>query len=165
MGTCAPIHEDRGCGEHIEEPLGEDCQFEELLKAAEKHEQHGGEQSLDDERGRRRLIARVNVRELAEEEAIARGRVRDARAGHDGSVSVTKMLRAMAAATKPAPAGPATTVSAVTAGRSLPAMAVAGSTYWMAAFVAMKRNPTIKSPPMRATGRERSGRRTSRRPW
>src|ERR1035441_9201062 len=76
-------------------------------------------------------------------------------------LSATRMLRAMAAATKLAPAGPATTESAATAGRPLAAICAAGKTYWMPALVAMKRKPTRKSPPMRAMGRLRPGLRTS----
>ena len=67
----------------------------------------------------------------------------------------------MAAATKAAPRAPATTLSADTAGCSLAAMLEAGSTYWMAALVAMNSTPTITSPPISAMGRLRSGRRTS----
>ena len=74
---------------------------------------------------------------------------------------VTKMLSAMAAATNPAPRGPATTDSAATAGRSLAAICAAGRMYWMAALVAMNSTPTMNRPPMRAMGRLRSGRRTS----
>ena len=57
-----------------------------LLKLGEEEQQHCGQQRLHDERGGRRLEARVDVRELAEEEPVAGGGEGDARAGHDGSV-------------------------------------------------------------------------------
>ena len=60
----------------------------------------------------------MNVRELAEEEAVAGGGEGMRAPDMMVPLSVTKMLRAMAAATKPAPRGPATTESAATAGRS-----------------------------------------------
>ena len=82
----AAIDEDGGGGEHVEEPLGENGEFEVLLELAEEKQQHGGEQPLDDERSGGGLEARMNVRELAEEEAVTRGGEGNARTGHDGSV-------------------------------------------------------------------------------
>ena len=57
-----------------------------LLELREEQQQHGGEQCLHDERCGWGLEARVDVRELAEEESVAGGGEGDARAGHDGSV-------------------------------------------------------------------------------
>ena len=80
------IEENGGGGEHVEEPLGEDGEFEVLLELGEEKEQDCGEQSLDDKRRRGRLESRVDVCELPEEEAVASGGEGDARAGHDGAV-------------------------------------------------------------------------------
>ena len=49
IGSAAAIHKHRGRGEHVEEPLGEDGEFEVLLELREEKQEHCGEQSLDDE--------------------------------------------------------------------------------------------------------------------
>ena len=53
---------------------------EELLEAAEEQEQNRGNECLDNERGGGRLPARMDVRELAKEEAVAGGGIGNARA-------------------------------------------------------------------------------------
>ena len=86
LRMAAAIDEDGGGGEHVEEPLGEDRQFEVLLELGEEQQQHGREQPLHHERSGRRLEARMDVRELRKEEAVASCGEGNARAGHDGAV-------------------------------------------------------------------------------
>src|ERR1700757_2282132 len=64
IGATSPIYEDRGGGEHVEEPLCEDGEFEVLLELGEEKKQHGREQSLDDEGSGWGLEAWLNMREL-----------------------------------------------------------------------------------------------------
>ncbi len=120
VGPPAAIDEDCGRREHVEEPLGKDGQLKELLKLAEKQQQNRREQSLH-HAARWMAIGSAgwmcaNWRKKSRSRAAAKGmRAPDMMV----PFSATKMLSAMAAATKPAPRGPAITVSAATAGRSL----------------------------------------------
>src|SRR5580698_1873916 len=67
IGPLATVIKDGGGGEHVEEPLGEDGEFEMLLKLGKEEQENGGKEALHDERGGGRLEARMNMRELAEE--------------------------------------------------------------------------------------------------
>src|ERR1019366_3841079 len=90
IGALATVNKPTAGREHVKEPLSEDGQLEELLKLVEEEQQKSGEQGLNDQRRRWRLKAWMNVRELAEEEAIARGGEWNARSGHHGSVERDK---------------------------------------------------------------------------
>ncbi len=59
--------------ERVEEPLGEDGQREERLEFSDEEQQQRRQDSLQHQRGRRRLIARADVCQRFEEEAIAGG--------------------------------------------------------------------------------------------
>ena len=103
----------------------------------------------------------MDVCKLAEEEPVSGGGIGDARTGHDRSVEGDEDAEGHGGGHDPRSGRSGDDSKRRDGGAFAGGDLAAGRIYWMAALVAMKRKPTMNRPPMRAMGRERSGRVTS----
>lgn len=77
-------------GDHVEEPLGEDREFQEVSERSAAKLKGNGHHRLDDKRQRWRMEARMDVSQGFEEVSIAGDGKRNAATAHDGAIECHK---------------------------------------------------------------------------
>ena len=86
MRIAAAEDEHGAAGDHVEEPLGKNCEREKLPETAAEQQQNDRQSALHDNRYRGRVEARMHLGNGLKEISIARGGKGHAGSAHDGAV-------------------------------------------------------------------------------